>query len=178
MIGLLWALLGCAVAATPTTDGERLSALHRLYDRYDFGFPRVEAVDAPQLEALLAGSDPPLLIDVRPANERAVSILPGAVALEDYEAGLGTTFDRGRAVVTYCTVGVRSGFAANRLRKQGLEVLNFRGSILAWTHHGGALITPEGAPTQQVHVYGKRWNYAASGYEPVIGAGDAITPVE
>ena len=163
-------LVGLAFAKPPQTEAERLQALDDVYERFDFGFPKVDAIDAKTLRSRLQTDDSVLLVDVRPVEERQVSMLPGAISLEEYEARRATTPEAvaGKTVVTYCTVGVRSGFAANKLRKDGVEVLNFRGSILGWTHEGGALVTPAGEATRQVHVYGKRWDFAADGYEPVI----------
>jgi rhodanese-related sulfurtransferase len=170
---LLAALLSLSVvdAKPPVTEAERLEALDAVYERFDFGFPKVDEIDAAQLRERLASERETLvLVDVRPEDERKVSILPGAISLEDYEARreADPTAFADQTVVTYCTVGVRSGFAANKLRKEGVDVLNFKGSILGWTHADGPLVTPAGEPTRQVHVYGKRWDFAADGYEPVI----------
>jgi len=125
----------------------------------------------------LKSGAPPVLLDVRPAEERNVSILPGALSPEQFEARKAEL--KGRTVVTDCTVGVRSGFAADRLRKEGFDVRNFKGSILAWAHAGGDLVRPDGTPTKQVHVYGKSWNYAPAAYEAVITSKDgAVTVLE
>ncbi|MFK7929966.1 MAG: rhodanese-like domain-containing protein, partial [Myxococcota bacterium] len=111
-----------------------------------------------------------VLVDTRPLEERKVSILPGAISLEAFEQNRS---DYGnRQVITYCTVGVRSGIAANKLRKDGVDVLNFKGSILAWTHADGPLVTPDGTSTRQVHVYGPRWNFAALDYTAVLTKSD------
>lgn len=40
------------------------------------------------------------------------------------------------------------------------------GSIVAWTHIEGSLVSGD-VPTRRVHVYGPRWDLAASGYESV-----------
>ena len=103
-----------------------------------------------------------MLVDVRSDEERAVSTLPGAVSQEAFEA----TAPAG-PVVTYCTIGARSGEYADGLRKQGRDVRNLAGSLLAWTHAGGPLTDAEGEPTRRVHVYGKRWDLIHSDYEAV-----------
>ncbi len=155
-----------ADAGRPDTDAERAEALDARYQRFRFLFPKVEEIDAPALQAALDEPSPPVVVDVRPEAERAVSMLPGAVPLDDYEAHPERY--AGRRVVTYCTVGVRSGLVANRLRKDGVDVVNFRGSILAWTLADGALVTPDGEPTRDVHVYRSGWNYAAEDYRAVV----------
>lgn len=178
MLGILLALFGLALAGgpIPEEDAARREALEQVYARWDWPFPQVETISAEALKARLEGDSPPVLVDVRPPEERQVSMLPGAITQEAFEANREAY--AGREVVTYCTVGVRSGFAANTLRKEGLDVKNFRGSIMAWTHIGGELVTPEGEPTKKLHAYGPTWNYAAQGYEPVITKGGEVVPVE
>jgi len=42
-----------------------------------------------------------------------------------------------------------------------------RGGILAWLAAGGALVDAQGAPTNRVHVYGRRWNAVPEGFVAV-----------
>ncbi len=163
---MLWtlAMLACAQAPDDATAVQRLD---QLYDAWALTAPGIPTVDAETLRAELAGDDPPVLIDAREAHEREVSTLPGAISLEQYEANRAK--HSGRPVVVYCTVGIRSGYVTRQLAREGVAVRNFRGSILAWTHQGGPLVTPEGEPTRAVHVYGKRWNFASSAYEAYVG---------
>lgn len=171
----MWTLLlAIACGTPPADDAGRQQALERVYDRYDWTFAKVDDIDVDALKARLANDAPPVLVDVRPEVERRVSIIPGAISLDAYNA---TDTYAGRPVVTYCTVGIRSGLAANTLRKQGVDVVNFKGSILAWTHADGPLVTPDGVPTRQVHVYGPRWNYAATDYESVVTDSDGTPRV-
>ena len=149
---------GVACAADTET---RLAKIEAMATRYHRSYRDVPEVDVPGYLAL-AGSRDVVLVDVRPEAERAVSILPGAIPLAVVEADLAAF--QGRVVVTYCTIGYRSGIAAASLRAQGIDARNLRGSILAWTHAGGALEGPDG-PTRQVHVYGARWNLVADGYK-------------
>ncbi len=165
LASLLSVLAACA-GAPPTTDVDRAAALDRAYERYRLGFPGVQEITVDELKLALASDQPPLLVDVRPEEERAVSILPGALPLEELRSNLAA--HEGRVVVTYCTAGVRSGFVADSLRRQGVEVRNLRGSILAWTHGGGPLVTPAGEPTRRVHTWRAQWNYAASDYQAVF----------
>lgn len=157
-------LLSCFAHAD---DESRATALDRMYATYAVGLPKVQTISAAALRSELGSQNPPVLIDVRPDNERQVSMLPGAISLETFEANRAVYADR--AVVTYCTIGVRSAYVARDLDEQGVSVSNFKGSILAWTHIGGPLQTPAGEPTTAVHVYGPRWNYAHSAYQPYVG---------
>ena len=94
-----------------------------------------------------------------------VSALAGAVSPEEFLAQIDV--HRGRRVVAYCTLGVRSGAWAAERCADGLQVENLAGGLLAWTHAGGALVTPEGAPTVRLHVYGPTWNLVHHAYEGV-----------
>lgn len=105
-----------------------------------------------------------VIVDARSPQEQAVSMLPGAITAEQFEADRETY--QGRAVVTYCTIGHRSGLLAQQLHAQGCDVSNLKGAILSWTHVGGELVDANG-PTKRVHVYSPKMNLIAEGYEAV-----------
>lgn len=113
--------------------------------------PQVSDVPVMLVEQLRRAQPQPLLLDVRSKAEREVSVIPGAI----FDAG---SIPAGGRVVVYCTVGLRSGIAARKLRAQGIDAVNLRGGILAWLAAGGELLDPAGQPTQAVHVYGRRWD--------------------
>ena len=167
----MWILFLLACASTlPTSNSARQLELEKVYDRYHFAFPKVRETSALEVKQRLSSGDPIVLIDVRPENERSVSIIPGAISLDEFNSHREDYRDK--TAITYCTVGVRSGIEASKLRREGVEVENMQGSILGWTLLGGELVRPDGTPTKQVHVYGKRWNYAADGYSAVINNHD------
>ena len=86
--------------------------------------------EAPLAEVIkrLAARDASLvLLDTRSADERAVSSIPGAIAVPEFEAAPAGTYD-GREVVTFCTV--RAGVVTRthtRTRWQLLRHLQARG---------------------------------------------------
>jgi sulfur dioxygenase len=87
--------------------------------------PRAGAVPlvAPQeLRELLAGSEPPLLIDVRPASERHLAHLPADrhLPLDQLSAGVGS-LPRDRAIVLYDHLGHRARAAAEFLLDRGFD---------------------------------------------------------
>lgn len=123
----------------------------------------VPEISVPELIERLPDST--LLLDVRPESERAVSIIPGAVSLQQFEQLDPDALPE--YVVTYCTAGYRSGVEARKLRKSGVESLNLRGGLLAWCEAEQPLVTPENVPTRRVHVYGKAWNLVPDSYEAV-----------
>jgi rhodanese-related sulfurtransferase len=157
-------LSACAPRGAGGDEQENLERIAEMYEGYHQEFPEVTAIEADELAERLAGTEPPVLVDVRTDEEREVSIIPGAISRQEFETRRGEL--DGREVVTYCTIGYRSGLYADELRRQGWEVANLRGSILAWTHAGGEL-EAGGEPTRRLHVYGRRWDLAADGFETV-----------
>ncbi|MEM7051301.1 MAG: rhodanese-like domain-containing protein [Acidobacteriota bacterium] len=156
-------LAACAGADDPgsaMTDAEKLAEIRQMYDGYRSDFPEVEDISAEELLALRENR-PVVIVDVRKTKERRISTIPGAITPEE----LGT-LPEGALVVTYCTVGYRSGLHADKLRRQGIEVKNLAGSLLSWAHAGGDLVDAEG-PTKRLHVYGKKWNLAPEAFEAV-----------
>ncbi|MDH3222478.1 MAG: rhodanese-like domain-containing protein [Gemmatimonadota bacterium] len=155
-------LAGCDRGSRP--EAERLRTVHEMIEEIRGDFPDVSTVSVGELMELMQTPDGVVLVDVRTEEERSVSTLPGALSPADFESAaheLG-----GRTVVAYCTIGVRSSRFAREMAALGLEVSNLEGSILAWTHEGGALVTG-GRETSRVHVYGPSWALAADGYETV-----------
>ncbi len=127
-------------------------------------FPEVNEISAAELMAKLQAGEDLVLVDVREEAEQAVSMIPGAITRQQFEADLAT--HAGKTIVPYCTIGGRSGMYTQQLQSQGITALNFKGSILAWTHAGGELESTDG-PTTKVHTYSKKFDLAAEGYETV-----------
>lgn len=145
------------------SEAEKSTTLAEMVEEVRARYPDVEGVDAREVARLVEGGEV-VLVDVRGENERAVSAIPGAISVEAFRADLERYVDQ--TVVAYCTVGERSARFARELGQEGVQVLNFEGSLLAWTHHGGELANTDG-PTQRLHVYGETWDLAADGYETV-----------
>lgn len=141
-----------------------MERIEELYRSYKLSFPGVPDVRPAELDAFRA-RDPIVLVDVREPEERAVSVLPGAISREEYEARRGELGDR--TVVAYCTIGYRSGVYVAELRRAGVDARNLAGSVLAWTHAGKPLVDGVGTTRRRVHVYGSDWNLVADGYEAV-----------
>lgn len=101
----------------------------------------------------------PVLIDTRTREEYAVSRLPGAVWAETPKQIRAALRDvpPERAVVLYCSVGVRSSRAAADLMRDGRgKVFNLRGSIFQWANEGRP-IEREGQSATGVHPYNRKW---------------------
>ncbi|MCA9493323.1 MAG: rhodanese-like domain-containing protein [Myxococcales bacterium] len=142
-------------------DEARSARVAELYQDY-----RAEYRDVPEVFAsdLLAADPGWLVVDVRPSSERQVSMLPGAVSLDDLTADPGLL--EGRTVVAYCTIGYRSGLWAAEQRAAGVDARNLVAGVLGWSEAGGGFVDASG-PTSRVHVYGPTWDLLPEGYEAV-----------
>lgn len=153
------------IASAPADTDARRERIRALYDGFRPAFAQVVVVESAQLQQTLAADGDVVLIDVRSAAERRVSTLVGAVSPEDFLAN--RIAHRGRRAVAFCTLGVRSGAWAAERCADGLQVENLAGGLLAWTHAAGPLVTPAGARTTRLHVYGPTWNLVHHEYEGV-----------
>lgn len=160
----LLALVACAGGAEELAEAEKRQRIAAMYEEYREEFPEVEAISAAELAYRMNTDEPLVLVDARTPEEREVSMIPGAISQEEFERRKSEL--AGQEVVTYCTIGYRSGLYTAELVEQGWEAKNLAGSILAWTHEDLPLVH-DGEPTRRVHVYGARWNLAAEGYEAV-----------
>ncbi len=147
----------------PLSDEAKRAQIEALYGRSKGHFPEVPDITAEELLEMRE-REPVVIVDVRQPAEQEVSMIAGAVTARQFEASGAE--HRDATVVTYCTLGHRSGLYAQQLQNRGWKVRNLKGSILAWTHAGGELVDGDGA-TRRVHVYGPRWSLAAGDYEPV-----------
>lgn len=155
--------LGPVAAQSRDTEAGRRQIMERMIEEIREDHPDVATISAAEFREALPGGDF-VLVDVRTERERRVSTLPGAIPASEFERRLAELANR--TVVVYCTIGHRSSSYAREMGRRGVDVLNLEGSVLAWTHAGGPLVH-EGMPTKRLHVYGRRWNLAADGYETV-----------
>ena len=113
-----------------------------------------------------------ILIDVRTQPERAVSCIPSAISLEQYESGIKSgTISLDADVVTYCTVGYRSGIEArgllDRYDHTHDKIFSLDG-IVAYTHAANAkrLVSGNsGQETRRIHTFGSMWGHVGTDYE-------------
>ena len=117
-------------------------------------------ISAADLEERLKRGERIVILDVREPKEMEVSALPGARLAPSGEVRTmplnGIPADA--TVVTYCTVGYRSGKAAVLLEQRlGRPVYNLDGGIIAWFNHGGRVLDPSGKPVDRIDAWGEPW---------------------
>jgi sodium/bile acid cotransporter 7 len=126
-------------------------------------FPDISDLSPAEAE-LLSRQGKVVFVDARKKAERSVSTLPQAIPADDYLEDTDAWGEK--TVVVYCTISHRSGVLAKELAARGISVLNLRGGILAWALEGYPVFDKNGE-TRRIHVYGKKWDYAPTGYETV-----------
>jgi glyoxylase-like metal-dependent hydrolase (beta-lactamase superfamily II)/rhodanese-related sulfurtransferase len=93
-----------------------------------------ERVSAPLAAEQLAAAEPPLVIDVRTAAERAEGRIAGSVGIPlSRLVDQLDTLPTDREILVYCAGGYRSSIAASLLRRDGLRrVREIAGGIAGW----------------------------------------------
>ncbi len=94
----------------------------------------IASITVGKLQSLVEGGRPPVLLDVREANEWNAGHLPGAVWIPLGQlAGRLAELDSAEDTVVYCRTGHRSGIAAGIMGGKGFRnVRNLAGGIVAW----------------------------------------------
>lgn len=128
-----------ALRAASTAEAERAAALLQRLGYRDVTLPAAVAedatlalIDARALRAELAGSQPPLVIDVRTREEWARGTIPGAL-LVDENVAAELAPERGRRIAVICESGYRSSQLASLLLRQGYaDVVNVIDGMAGW----------------------------------------------
>lgn len=98
--------------------------------------PKPRQISAAELMTELSGPTPPILIDVREADEVATGMLPNAHHIAGGRSA--GSFRKEDHLVAYCLSGARSEEFCRTLAELGYRnVRNLEGGILAWQAHVG-----------------------------------------
>ncbi|GAB5363515.1 hypothetical protein AAMO2058_000889700 [Amorphochlora amoebiformis] len=132
-------------------------------------------ISSKEANSLVKNGENVLFVDIRTKEERDVSFIPGSIDEEKF-----WTMDlkalKNTHIVSYCTIGFRSGLFAQKLKNKGLEhVYNSEGIVL-WTHDSEVKLIHKNKngkeePAKKVHVYGASWDLASNKYETVKFSG-------
>lgn len=93
----------------------------------------IREITPTELQQLLAGDNPPSLIDVREEGEAAICSIDGStlIPMNTLPQRL-PELTRDRPVVLYCHGGMRSMMAGQWLSQQGFDALSLAGGIDRW----------------------------------------------
>jgi rhodanese-related sulfurtransferase len=91
------------------------------------------------------GTDAPVVLDVRTADEYATGHVPGAINIPYDQVGARfAEVPKDRPVVLYCRSGRRAGLAAEVLKDQGYRQLQLlEGDMPAWIEKGRPVERPK-----------------------------------
>ncbi len=146
-------------------------------------------MSAAALQQRLLDGDVTIILDVRPASERAEWYIPGSIHVDAYdalkrndpEALAGVDLPGNRPIVTVCRTGRTSLTAAEQLRARGKQAFSLEGGMKAWSlAFNTATVSPSETPAVIVQL--RRTGKGCLSY--VIGAGrraaviDAALPPE
>lgn len=146
-----------------SSDSKKLDTLEA---ELQSSYPNIGHLSTGTLSQWSADKKDVVLIDVREEGEYAVSHIDGALRIDpkasasDVAAQIGD-IAKGKDVVFYCSVGVRSSQLADRakdeLQAMGAgDIYNLSGGIFAWHNDERALMNDAG-DTKMVHPYDRVW---------------------
>lgn len=100
----------------------------------------------------MVGAGEAVVVDVRGAEERAVSTISSSIALEEMDAA--DVLASGKILVTFCVTGKRGCINATSLMAAtpGLKVVTLRGGIAAWTLSGQPVFDADGGICMKLHT--------------------------
>lgn len=122
-------------------------------------FPTIRRITPKETAAWLADDKrpPPVLLDVRTKAEYEISHIHGAQRVEPGADANAIKLPRDCPIVTYCSVGYRSGAFAKKLQDAGyINVQNMSGSIFQWANEGRP-VERDGRRAEKVHPYDGLW---------------------
>lgn len=107
--------------------------MRALHDRPD-AVSQGSRITATELQVELRSSQPPLILDIRSANERKLSSIEGSRHIPLNElAARSSELPAGSRIVVQCAGGYRSAIGASILKKEGFrDIADLLGGIPAW----------------------------------------------
>jgi rhodanese-related sulfurtransferase len=93
----------------------------------------MKEISPTELQVLLAGDDPPLVLDVRETWERQICAIEGSLHIP--LRSLPQRFSElagDRVVAVVCHHGMRSAMAAGFLLQEGIDAVNVEGGVDRW----------------------------------------------
>ncbi len=147
---------------TKLSDEDKKNKVEALAHKISKKFSDVPTISVKDF--LLLNSQNIYIVDVRTEAESKVSMIPGAIKVQDFKKLVNEDkVPKDKMVFTYCTIGFRSSQYTRELIKKGYQSKSIKGSLLAWIHEKQKLES-NGKKTNKIHVYGKQWDLVPRGY--------------
>jgi rhodanese-related sulfurtransferase len=105
----------------------------------------------------------PILLDAREIEEYNISHLKNAIYVGyktfNLETILNTIPNKDKAIVVYCSLGVRSEIVAKKLKNAGYNnVKNLYGGIFEWKNKSLSVYNNKKKETDSIHAFSKAWS--------------------
>jgi rhodanese-related sulfurtransferase len=158
--------LAAVLLTAPVVHAGAARDLKRIEAEVRQSYPGAAQLAPDEFEKMKAAGTDVLVLDSREEDEFKVSHLPGAVRVppampaatfaEQFGAGL-----RGKTIVVYCSVGVRSSKFVERVAQTAMEngaakIYNLEGGIFRW-HNEKRPLDSGSSSTDEVHPYSWSW---------------------
>ncbi len=166
-MAVLVCIIGCRDRSNSTSLRTGLEAEYRKKIQEINYKTGAEQMTVSDLKKLLYAGDNLLILDVRTPEEFRIGALVGAMSLplEKVPEFIPRLYDN-TTIVSYCTVGYRSGLVAVKLGALlGRPVYNLDGGIIEWFNQGGEVIDSEGSSSSRIHPYNASWEPFVIGRE-------------
>lgn len=160
-------VIGCRDGGNPTPLQTGLEAEYRKKIQEINYKTGAKQMTVSGLRGLLHDGDNILILDVRTHEEFQIGALVGAISLplEKVSEFIPRLYDN-TTIVSYCTVGYRSGLAAVELEVLlGRPVYNLDGGIIEWFNQGGEVVDSEGSSSSRIHPHNANWEPFVIGRE-------------
>jgi rhodanese-related sulfurtransferase len=118
-----------------------------------FLYPQNKYITVEELLDMMDNKEnPPLLIDCRRDTEYEESHIQGAINMhkpKNFDSL--KRFPKDKLIVTYCAVGLRSGYVAKRLRDEGYtNIYTLKGAFYRWANMDLPMVDDKGKPVHKV----------------------------
>ena len=122
-----------------------------------------ESVPYIYVKQLEKQTPPPILLDAREWSEYKVSHLKNAIYIGYDEFKIESIQkkipNKNTRIVVYCSLGIRSNYIANRLKKAGYNnVENLYGGIFEWKNNNLPIYNAVEKTTDSIHAFSKAWS--------------------
>jgi rhodanese-related sulfurtransferase len=110
-----------------------------------------------------------VFLDAREFNEYKVSRIKNAqfIGYKNFKLNKNN-FDLSKIYIVYCSVGKRSHEVVKQLEKAGINSLNLKGGLFAWSNSEFPLFDSQGRLTKRIHGYDKEWSQSILRGEVVL----------
>lgn len=163
---------GCKMK--PENSPDKLSVIQAMAASHALQTPHIKNITPSEILEIqqdLNKKDSFLLVDVRPEEERKVSMIPSSLSLESFQQKIqnqNSSLDQTRMIILYDTIGLRSTQTIDSLQLNHLQIFNLKGGLLNWLWSGGKLVDQNNNEVWKVHVHSEPWNLVPEHYQGIL----------